>query len=105
MLLTLVQTAHTLITYINFAALFVMIYMHWTNKRNKWLYISYWLIGIEVIAMLAFKFTCPLRYWVTRHYSSSTPDQIILNDIAPYYLHAGSTLLGIAVLTFFFRRK
>jgi hypothetical protein len=82
-----------------------MICMHWRNKKGRWLTIAYGLIGLEVVLVLVSGWTCPLRIWVTRHYSSSTPDQIILNHIAPYYLTAGSALLGIAVVTYFLRKK
>jgi hypothetical protein len=105
MLLTFVQTAPTLITYVNFAALFYIIYMHWNRKQSRWLKAAYGIIFVECVAVLLCGMACPVRLWVTRHYSSSTPDQIILNNIAPYYMKAGSVLLVIAILTYFFPRQ
>jgi len=101
MLLTIIQTIHTLITNVNFAALFYMIYMHLAHKRGRSLKVAYGLILVECVLMVSFKMVCPLRVWVTQHYSAATPDQILLNNIAPYYLMAGSTLLVIAIATYF----
>jgi len=105
MLLTTVQTLHPLITYINFLALFYIIYMHVAQKRGGFLWVAYGLIGFECLVVFFSGMVCPIRIWVTRHYSASTPDQIILNDFAHYYLKAGSTLLVAAIATYFIPLK
>ena|ERR1035438_9779913 len=102
MLLTFIQILHTLVTYLNFTALFYIIYMHLKGRKSgRLLRLAYGLILFECIVVIASGMTCPVRLWVDRYYSRYTPDQIILNNIAPYYLAAGSTLLGIAILSYF----
>ena len=76
MLLAL-QIVHTLIALVNFAALFYMVYAHWTGKRTRLLKFCYLAIVLEAITIIPFGLSCPVSLWVKHNYPAGTPDILI----------------------------
>jgi len=68
--LTIIKTLHTIIWLFFNMVIFYLLYAVIINKIDKWVWICVGLVVLEVIALLAFKWFCPLTVWA-RKYSDS----------------------------------
>lgn len=71
--LRLIKIAHTAIWVFFNIVIFYMLYAVIVNKIDIWLWVSYAIILLEGLILLAFKMYCPLTVWA-RKYSDSTKD-------------------------------
>lgn len=71
--LALIKIVHTLIWVFFNIVIFYMLYAVIANKIDRWLWIGWGLIGLEMLTLLIFRFYCPLTVWA-RKYSDSTKD-------------------------------
>lgn len=69
--LILIKTIHTAIWIFFNVVIFYMLYAVLVNKIDRWLWIGYGLILLEVFVLLCFKLSCPLTV-LARRYSAST---------------------------------
>lgn len=65
-----IKIIHTAIWAFFNVVIFYMLYAVTFGEINKWLWIGYGLVGLEVIALLSFRFFCPLTI-LARKYSDS----------------------------------
>jgi hypothetical protein len=65
-----VKILHTLIWLLFNTVIFYMLYAVILNKLDKWLWIGYALIMLEIITLLIFKMSCPITI-IARRYSIS----------------------------------
>ena len=98
-MLLLLQILHTFIAVYNYFCLSYIIYCHLKNISNLFLKIAYVCIGIELLAIIPFKFICPIRIIVDKLYSPETADILFPNPIARLILPVGMGVVGICVLT------
>lgn len=98
-MLLLIQTLHTIIAVYNYFCLFYIIYSHLANRFTRFLKIAYICIGIELAAIIPFKFICPIRIWIDKLYSPETPDILFPAPIARLILPVGMGIFGVCILT------
>jgi hypothetical protein len=71
--LTLIKILHTIVWLFFNVVIFYMLYAVLVNKMDTWLWLSYGLIILEGLTLLACKMYCPLTIWA-RKYSDSPED-------------------------------
>ena len=96
MLLAL-QIFHTFVALVNFAALFYMLYAHWSGKRTRLLKFCYFVIVVEAIVIIPFGLSCPISLWVKHNYPLGTPDILIPKWVSKRLIEWGSVLLTIGL--------
>ena len=103
-MLVAVQFIHTLIAFVNFGALFYMIYSHWTGRRTRLLKFCYWAIVIEVIAIIPFGLSCPITLWVKANFPIGTSDILLPHWVSRKLIEWGAVLLTISLAPLAYRR-
>jgi len=68
--LTLIKIIHTAIWIFFNVVIFYMLYAVLVNKIDRWLWIGYGLVALEVVVLLCFSLSCPLTV-LARRYSGS----------------------------------
>lgn len=93
--LNIIKTTHTLIWIFYNLVIFYMLYAAITNKLYMWLWLGYYLIFLEVIILLVFKWFCPLTI-IARRYADSPKDNF---DIyLPNWLAKNNKLIYTLIL-------
>ncbi|MBL0127881.1 MAG: hypothetical protein IPP83_10595 [Flavobacteriales bacterium] len=69
--LTAIKSLHTAIWLFFNGVIFYMLYAVIMDRIDRWFWIALGLIGLEVLALLLFRWSCPLTV-VARKYSAST---------------------------------
>jgi hypothetical protein len=98
--LIIIKTIHTLVWLFFNVVIFYMLYAVIVNKLNIWLWIGYGLFVLEGIALLLFKFFCPLTV-MARKYSSSTRanfDIYLPHWLAKYNKLIYTSILGVIII-------
>ena len=103
-MLVLLRLVHTIIALVNFAALFYMIYAHWTGRRTPLLRWCYLAITLEAIAIIPFGLRCPITLAVDRWWPPGTPDILIPYWVSVRLIEWGGVLLAIALAPLAYRR-
>ena len=100
--LNIIKVVHTFIWIFFNVVIFYMLYAVIANRIDKWLWIGYGLFVLEGLALLLFKFFCPLTV-LARKYSDSSRDNFDIflpNWLAKYTkLIYTSILVVIIILT------
>ncbi len=66
-----IKIIHTLVWIFFNVVIFYMLYAVLVNKIDRWLWIGYGLVLLEIVVLLCFKLYCPLTL-LARRYSDST---------------------------------
>ncbi len=98
-MLVFIQLLHTLITSWNYACLFYLIYCHLKDRCDTFYWIAMISIALEAIAIVPLGFVCPLRLYVSHHYSPQTPDIFFPDSCAQWIMPTGIALFVIVLLT------
>lgn len=100
--LVLIKVLHTVIWVVLSAVIYYLLYAVITDRITRWFWVGLGLVGLEIVALLLFRMSCPLTV-VARRYSDSQrakfdiylPEWLARHNKTIYSVIMGVVLVGM----------